>query len=79
MRRFSDPAECVRGRTLYGGTAPDEVLAQVVELKEELKQNREVVAKMHAHLKKAAEKLEGAIDAILGTYGESKKAERREE
>jgi argininosuccinate lyase len=79
LRKFSDPAECVRGRTLYGGTAPDEVLAQVVELKEELKQNREVVAKMHAHLKKAAEKLEGAIDAILGTYGESKKAERREE
>jgi argininosuccinate lyase len=65
LRKALDPVEFVRGRTLYGGPAPTEVLAQIDELTEKSKQNRDTINQMSDHLKKASERLEKAIDGIL--------------
>ena len=66
LKKALDPVEFVRGRTLYGGTNPDEVREQIAELEGKCKQDKATVADLRAFLKEAAEKLDKAVDAIVG-------------
>ncbi len=65
LKKALDPVEFIKGRTLFGGTAPHEVLAQVAELRRALDRNKKIVIQMSLSLKKASQKLERNIDAFL--------------
>jgi len=66
LRKALDPVEFVKSRTLYGGTAPEEALRQITELREQLSQDEETISNMYCRLKEASEKLEIAINAVIG-------------
>lgn len=65
LRKALDAVEFVKGRKLYGGTAHEESLAQITELRDQVKLDKKTVTRMHGRLKTASERLEKAIDAIL--------------
>jgi len=71
LRKALDPVEFVKGRTLYGGPAPEEAQRRIPEFVETLKRDKEAIADIRGHLKEASEKLEKAIDNIINTWAPS--------
>jgi len=65
LKKALDPAEFVKGRTLYGGPAPEEVLRRISDFEERLKQDREKTVTLQEKIEEAAQKLENAIDALV--------------
>ncbi len=65
LKKSLDPAEFVKGRTLYGGPAPEEVLRRISDFQEKLKRDREKVTAWQNKLKEAARKMERAIDTLI--------------
>ncbi|MBW1800380.1 MAG: argininosuccinate lyase [Deltaproteobacteria bacterium] len=65
LRKSLDPLEFVRGRTLYGGPAPEESRKRIEAHSGNLERDREAVAEMRRHIEEAGGKLERAIDDII--------------
>jgi len=68
LQKALDPLEFVKGRTLYGGPAPDESQNRIADFTVILKRDREAVANIRKHFKDASEKLEKAVESIINTY-----------
>lgn len=68
LRKALDPVEFVKGRTLYGGPAPEEARKRIPEFTEALKRDKETMVNIRRHLEEASEKLEKAIDNIINTW-----------
>ncbi|MDP6403277.1 MAG: lyase family protein, partial [SAR202 cluster bacterium] len=66
LDRSLDPVEFVNARTLYGGPAPEECRRRLPEYHAQLDEDRAAVEERERRLAEAAEKLEKAIDALLG-------------
>ncbi len=66
LDRSLDPVEFVNARTLYGGPAPEECRRRLPEYHARLDEDRAAVEERERRLAEAAEKLEKAIDALLG-------------
>jgi len=65
LKKSLDPVHFVKERTLYGGTAPEEVLRQISEFKKTLEKDKESVSKKNARIEEASDKLEKAIDTLI--------------
>ncbi len=65
LREVLDPLRAVKARTLFGGTAPDEVKRQITKSRTVLAREREALSNRRARLIQAAGKLEAAIDNLL--------------
>jgi len=65
LRKALDPVEFIKGRTLYGGPAPEESQKRITEFAAILKRDKEAVTDIHKRLKEASERLESAVDAII--------------
>ncbi|MBI4639467.1 MAG: argininosuccinate lyase [Candidatus Tectomicrobia bacterium] len=66
IREVLDPLRAVKARTLIGGPAPSEVQRQINGCYAALERDRETLSVMRRRLDEAAERLEGAISAIVG-------------
>ncbi|MCW4048828.1 MAG: lyase family protein [Candidatus Bathyarchaeota archaeon] len=66
IQEAMDPREMVTRRTLIGGPAPVRVKEEIQRSRKLLEKNREKVNAMLKGLKEAEEKLEKAIDALIG-------------
>ncbi|MDB4444633.1 argininosuccinate lyase [bacterium] len=72
LQKALDPLAFVKGRTLYGGPAPEESQRRIAELSRNLEGDREAVAVIRSRLQDANGKLERAIDGIIDrSSGES--------
>jgi argininosuccinate lyase len=65
LREVLDPLRAVKARTLFGGTAPDEVKRQIMKSRTVLAQERQALSDRRSQLGQAAAKLEAAIDQLL--------------
>ena len=65
LKKALDPLEFVKGRTLYGGPAPEEVKRRIVEFTDNLTRDREAVVDIRSGIQKASERLETAINKII--------------
>ena len=68
LRKALDPTEFVKGRTLYGGPAPEESRRRIEELTMVLKRNKQAVADIRGRLKEASAALESAVDNIINAH-----------
>jgi argininosuccinate lyase len=66
LQKALDPRHFVTSRTLYGGPAPDEVREQLVEFRARLELDEAERAAASRQIAEALQKLEAAIDALLG-------------
>jgi len=66
IRRALDPLESVKRRQITGGPAPNKVAEAIKECRKNLKKDRETVSSLRSKQEEAAEKLETAIDSIIG-------------
>ena len=65
LRKALDPMEFIKGRTLYGGPAPEESKKRIVDLSRNLEGDKEAVSVIRSRLQDANVKLERAIDGII--------------
>ncbi|HUT71664.1 MAG TPA: argininosuccinate lyase [Desulfatiglandales bacterium] len=75
LRKALDPGEFVKGRTLYGGPAPQESRRRIAEFAEVLKRDEDAVVDIRGRLEAASENLEKAIDRIIDTYAKAPSSE----
>jgi len=66
IQEAMDPRAMVERRTLVGGPAPVRVRETITESRERLKGDRETVKTLKGRLEASAEKLEKAIDDLIG-------------
>jgi len=66
IQKAMDPRAMVERRTLIGGPAPVRVRETIVESRERLKQDRVTVKSLKKKLEASSEKLEKAIDDLIG-------------
>jgi argininosuccinate lyase len=66
LRDALDPASIVKSKKAIGGTAPERVQEDLRARLDRLKQGEQTVAEIQAGLARAEQKLEAAMDAILG-------------
>ena len=66
LRQALDPLEFVNRRTLYGGPSPEECQRRLPEYHAQLKDDQNSVEEKVQKLKEAADKLEKAIDTLVG-------------
>ncbi|MFH1950378.1 MAG: argininosuccinate lyase [Pseudomonadota bacterium] len=71
LKKALDPVHFVKKRTLYGGPAPEESLRRIESFRGQLEQDRKAVALTRSRLQEASEKLEKALDEIIGKYIQS--------
>ena len=62
-----DPVEFVKGRTVYGGPAPEECRRRLPEYHDKLNQDRVSIQQMERRLTNAAAEQERAIDGLLAS------------
>lgn len=65
LREVLDPLRAVKARTLFGGTAPDEVKRQIQQCNRALTDDRQTLAGKQQKLAGAADALEKAIDQLV--------------
>jgi hypothetical protein len=66
IQEAMDPRAMVERRTLIGGPAPVRVKETIVDSRERLKGDRETVGTLKKRLEASAEKLEKAIEELIG-------------
>ena len=66
LQKALDPVEFINGRTLFGGPAPQEARQHIPELYSQLGSDQDQVLEAERRLKESAEKLEEAIDVLIG-------------
>ena len=65
LKKALNPVEFVKGRTLYGGPAPEEMLRRIPDFQERLEQDRKKLDMRQKKLREAAQKLEDAINTLI--------------
>ena len=65
LEKALDPVEFVKGRTLYGGPAPEECRRRLVDFHAQLSEDQASVQDKERRLDAAVQELERAIDALL--------------
>ena len=65
LHKSLDPLEFVKGRTLYGGPAPEESQKRIANFSRNLEGDRETAAVIRQRIEDAKDKLERAVDNII--------------
>ena len=66
VSRSLDPAMVVKSKKIIGGTAPERIKEDIADRLERLGKDQKIVASLEAKLDAASEKLESAIDKLVG-------------
>jgi argininosuccinate lyase len=66
IRKALDPLECVKGRSLIGGPAPDQVKTQIEESDQALSRDKRIFEELQGQVKAGEKRMEEAEKALLG-------------